>query len=172
MNVYGLDWDVEHAPAGAGERLLHIGRRLGGELLGATVFEVDTGWSGLYHLHHGNEEVVVVLEGTPILRLPQGEVQLRPGQAALFRSGAEGAHGLRHDSDRPARFLMVSTMNAPDVGEYLDSGTIAVFAGDAPTAGREAPVEAFFPRDAAIAYSEIPRRPVGNARRRYERRRA
>jgi uncharacterized cupin superfamily protein len=162
VNVYGADWDVERAPEGAGERLLHVGRRLGGELLGATVFEVDPGWSGLYHLHHGNEELVVVLEGATTLRTPEGEVQLRPGQAALFRRGAEGAHGLRNDSDRPARFLLVSTMNHPDVGEYLDSATIAVFAGDAPTAGRDAPFEAFLPRDAAIAYSQIPRRPNRN----------
>jgi len=162
MNVYGAEWDVERAPAGAGERLLHVGRRLGGELLGATVFEVDPGWSGLYHLHYGNEELVVVLEGTPTLRTPEAEVQLRPGQAALFRRGDEGAHGLRNDSDRPARFLLVSTMNDPDVGEYLESGTIAVFAGDAATAGRDAPFEAFFPHDAAIAYSEIPRIPNRN----------
>lgn len=159
MNVYGADWDVERAPAGAGERLLHVGRRLGGELLGATVFEVDPGWSGLYHLHHGNEELLVVIEGTPTLRTPRGEVEVRPGQAAVFRRGAEGAHGLRNDSDRPARFLLVSTMNDPDVGEYVDSGTIAVFAGDAPTAGRDAPFEAFFPRETAIAYPEIRRRP-------------
>jgi quercetin dioxygenase-like cupin family protein len=100
-----------HLPAWRGGRA-SAPRRLRGELLGATVFEVDPGWSGLYHLHHGNEELAVVLEGTPALRTPKGEVQLRPGQAALFRRGAEGAHGLRNDSNGPARFVAADCVNA------------------------------------------------------------
>ena len=32
-------------------RMMHVGRRLGSELLGATVFEIEPGIPGLYHFH-------------------------------------------------------------------------------------------------------------------------
>jgi hypothetical protein len=32
-------------------RMMHVGRPLGGELLGATVFEMEAGVPGIYHFH-------------------------------------------------------------------------------------------------------------------------
>ncbi len=158
MNLHEEDWDVERAPTGVNERLAHIGRRLGGELLGATMFEVEPGWRGLYHLHHGNEELLLVVEGAPTLRTPEGERELRPGDVALFRRGAEGAHGISNRSQAPARFVVFSSMFQPDVTEIPDEDVVGVIAGAVPTAGRDAPLELFLPRDAAIDYFEIPRR--------------
>ena len=157
MNLYGNEWDVERAPFGATERLMHVGRRLGGELLGGTVFEVEPGWSGLYHVHYANEELLLVLDGKPTLRTAEGERELQPGDTALFRRGPDGAHSVANRSDKPARFIVLSSMVDPDVVEYEESGTIGVIAGDVPTAGRDAPIELFFPRGAAVGYFEVPR---------------
>ena len=73
MNLYGNEWDLERSPTGYGEKLMHLGRRLGGELIGATMFEVEPGWRSLYHVHHGNEELVLVVDGNPTVRTGGGE---------------------------------------------------------------------------------------------------
>ena len=158
MNLYGNEWDVGRAPAGPRERPAHIGRRLGGELLGATLFEVEPGWRSHYHLHHANEELLLVVDGTPTLRTPDGERELRPGEVALFRRGPAGTHAVVNDSDAPARFVVFSSMVDPDVVEQPEAGTVGVFVGGVPTAGRDAAMELFFPREAALGYFEIPRR--------------
>ena len=107
--------------------------RLGGELLGASVYEIPPGeatWP--YHLHYGNEELLLVLEGSPTLRTPDGEHELSPGDSALFPRGQEGAHQVLNRSDRACRVVVVSTMVAPEIGEYPDSGKLGLFAGAAP----------------------------------------
>jgi uncharacterized cupin superfamily protein len=157
VNVYGNEWDVERTPLGVNERLAHIGRRLGGELLGATMFEVEPGWASLYHLHHANEELLLVVEGAPTIRTPAGERELRAGDMALFRRGASGTHAIANRSDAPVRFIVFSSMIDPDVVEQPDAGTVGVFVGGVPTAGRDAAIELFFPRDASIGYFDIPR---------------
>lgn len=157
MNLYEDEWDVDRSPTGKRERLLHLGRRLGGELLGATMFEIEPGWRGIYHIHHGNEELVLVIDGTPTLRTPEGERELRPGDIALFRRGADGAHSLANRSDRPARYVVFSSMVDPDVIEIPEADIVGAIAGAVPTAGRDAPLELFVRRDGRLDYFDIPR---------------
>ena len=133
VNVFDDDWDVEESQPGYTWKRMRTGRRLGGEMLGASVYELPPGagtWP--YHLHHGNEELLLVLEGTPTLRTPDGERELSPGEAVIFRRGPSGAHKVWNASDRPARVLIVSTMVEPEIGEYPDSGKFGLFAGVAP----------------------------------------
>ena len=89
MNLYDNEWDVERDYGGPQGRMMHVGRRLGGELIGATVFEIEPGLPGLYHFHHGNEEWALVLEGTLTVRTPDGEREMRSGDVAVFRRGPE-----------------------------------------------------------------------------------
>jgi uncharacterized cupin superfamily protein len=157
MNIHDRDWDVERSFGPSKTRMLHLGRRLGGELLGATVFELEPGIRGIAHLHHGNEEWVLVLEGRPTLRTTAGERRLEPGDVEVFKRGPEGTHALSNETDSVCRFIVFSSMLHPDVVEYPDAGVIGTIVGDAPTAGRDAPFEAFFPVDAQIDYTEIRR---------------
>jgi uncharacterized cupin superfamily protein len=149
--VCSEEFDVERGPI----RMRNLGRRLGSELLGATIFQAEPGTAGVYHLHHANEEWLIILEGTPTLRTPAGEHELRPGQTVVFRRGADGAHAISNYSGRSARWLMFSTMNHPDVCEYPDAEVIGVFVGEAPIPGRDAPFEGFFKPSSAIAYSDV-----------------
>jgi uncharacterized cupin superfamily protein len=103
-----------------------IGARLGAELIGGTVYEVDPGkklWP--YHVHHANEEWLIVLRGRPTLRSPEGERELGEGDVACFLRGAAGAHQVRNATDEPVRILMLSTLVRPEIVEYPDSGKVA-----------------------------------------------
>jgi uncharacterized cupin superfamily protein len=155
VNLYDNDWDVERSYGDARMRMMHVGRRLGSELLGATVFEIEPGLPGLYHFHYGNEEWALVLEGTPTLRTPDGERELRRGDVAVFRRGPDGAHALGNRSDSICRVAVFSSMLEPDVVSYPDAGIIGAIAGDAPTAGRDAPFEAFFRAGDQLGYAQI-----------------
>ena len=102
-----------------------IGPRLGAELIGGSVYDVEPGkklWP--YHTHHANEEWLLVLRGRPTLRTPEGERELVEGDAACFPRGAAGAHQLWNATDEPVRVLMLSTLIRPEIVEYLDTGKV------------------------------------------------
>ena len=104
-----------------------VGNRIGSELIGGSLYEVPPGkklWP--YHTHHGNEEWAIVVRGRPTLRTPEGERELVEGDVACFRRGPDGAHQVFNRSNAPVRVLMLSTLLAPDVVEYLDTGKIGM----------------------------------------------
>lgn len=152
-NVFGDEWDAEQADPGFSWRRMRLGARLGGEKLGASVFELPPGQRSFpYHLHHANEELLLVLDGLVVLRRQEGEEELRRGDTALFPRGPNGAHQVLNRSDRPARFLMVSTMIEPEILEYPDSGKVGLMAGAAPGRSDEADLKAYLRRDAEVGY--------------------
>ena len=125
FNLYGDEWDGTRDRNGWRVKAAYVGQRIGGELIGASMSEVEPGnklWP--YHTHHANEEWVIVLRGEPTLRTHEGERQLREGDVVAFPRGKEGAHQIRNDTDAPVRVLMLSTLIAPDIVEYLDTGKI------------------------------------------------
>lgn len=83
-----------------------------------------------FHCHHANDEFYVVLEGEGSYRY--GE-QLYPVQAGDVigapAGGRETAHQLINTGTQALRVLVVSSMHAPDICEYPDSGKFAAFAG-------------------------------------------
>jgi uncharacterized cupin superfamily protein len=102
-----------------------VGKHIGGELIGAGCYEVEPGnklWP--YHTHHANEEWLVVVRGQPTLRTPEGERQLDEGDVVCFPRGKAGAHQVRNGTDSPVRILMLSTLIAPDISEFLDTGKV------------------------------------------------
>src|SRR5690349_1633834 len=64
--------------------------------------------SSPYHFHHANEELLIVLSGTPELRTPDGVRELKPGEVVSFPCGPGGAHRLRNASSEPCRLLFIS----------------------------------------------------------------
>lgn len=107
--------------------------RTPGAALTASVFVVEPGEKHLpYHFHHGADELLIVLEGTPTLRTPEGERTLAPGDVAYFARGPEGAHQLRNDSGEPTRVVVAAASTSPEVVEYPDSGKVAAVARTGP----------------------------------------
>jgi uncharacterized cupin superfamily protein len=102
-----------------------VGAAAGAQDLGCALYELDPGGQAApYHMHYANEELLILLDGTLELRTPDGVREVSTGAVAAFPAGPTGAHRLRNVSNRPARYLMVSTMRFPEVAEQLDTGTI------------------------------------------------
>lgn len=73
------------APSGFRTDYRELGPLLGGELLGACMYELDPDErNGPYHYELGNEERLLVLAGTPTLRHPEGRDLLAVGDIVLF----------------------------------------------------------------------------------------
>ncbi len=86
-NVFSDDW--QHELGGA--RGTQVGAVAGAREIGASVVELPPGGQvAPYHMHHGNEELLIVLSGTPELRTPQGTRKLAEGAVVAFVAGAEG----------------------------------------------------------------------------------
>ncbi len=125
-------WDVEMPDYPFASRAARVGERAGGKELGATLYEILPGGSiSPHHIHHGNEEILFVLSGSPELRTPHGVRLLETGAVVAFPRGRPGAHRVKNTSPAPARVLIVSTMNFPDVIEHPDTGTWLSMSGPA-----------------------------------------
>jgi uncharacterized cupin superfamily protein len=115
-------WDAEQDRGAFRWRRSRVGRQAGARELGASVFELPPGASTFpLHAHYANEEFLVVLDGSPTLRIADGERDLAQGEVVVFRTGRTGAHRIDNRTDSAIRVLVVSTMIGPDVVEHLDS---------------------------------------------------
>jgi uncharacterized cupin superfamily protein len=131
-NVHQPEWDHDFPDPPFRARAMRIGPRTGASEIGATLYEIDPGGAiAPYHVHHGNEELLVVLSGTPDLRTPDGVRTLDAGATVAFPRGPAGAHRIANSSDEPVRLLIFSTMNFPEVAEHLDTGTWLAMTGPA-----------------------------------------
>jgi uncharacterized cupin superfamily protein len=102
-----------------------LGHQLGTERVGLSLWEVPAGQAVYpYHFHLAEEEVLLVLEGRPCLRTPDGWRRLERGEVVRFPPGEDGAHQLVNDADAPLRLLVVSTHGQPDIVIYPDEGKI------------------------------------------------
>ena len=125
FNLNSDEWDGTRDREGWRIKGALVGQHIGGELLGATMSEVEPG-NGLwpYHTHYLNEEWIIVLRGEPTLRTPEGEHVLKEGDVACFPRGKDGAHQIINRTDSPIRVLMLSSMIRGEIIEYLDTGKV------------------------------------------------
>jgi uncharacterized cupin superfamily protein len=123
FNLQGDEWDRTVERPGWQSRDAQVGARIGAELIGASLYELEPGDRlRPYHTHHANEEWLVVLRGLPTLRTPEGEQDLEEGDVVAFPRGGAGYHQVRNRTQEPVRVLMISTMIQPEVVHYADSG--------------------------------------------------
>ena len=125
FNLNSDEWDGTRDREGWRVKGALVGQRIGGELIGATMSEVEPGnrlWP--YHTHHLNEEWVIVLRGEPTLRTPDGEHVLKEGDVVCFPRGKDGAHQIINRTDSSIRVLMLSSMVGGEIIEYLDTGKV------------------------------------------------
>jgi uncharacterized cupin superfamily protein len=122
-NVYEPTWDADRDEPPYRWRRSRLGRQAGARQLGASLFELPPDAESFpLHIHYANEELLVVVAGAPTLRTLDAERRLKAGEVVACPAGREGAHLLRNDTDEPVRVLIVSTMHAPDVNEFPDTG--------------------------------------------------
>jgi uncharacterized cupin superfamily protein len=152
-NVFSDELQSDPERAGFKGRYARVGAAAGAERLGACVYVLEPGETpSPYHLHRGNEELLVVLEGRPTLRTPEGERELVEGEVVAFPSGPAGAHQLTNRSDGRVRFVIASTERSPEILEYPDSRKVGV--KSLPDEGETDKLRLRFPADAAVDYFE------------------
>jgi uncharacterized cupin superfamily protein len=122
-NIYEPEWDAERDEPPYRWQRSRIGRQTGARQLGASLFEVPPGATTFpLHVHYANEELLVVIAGRPTLQTLSETRQLAVGEVVACPAGRSGAHRLTNDTDDPARVLIVSTMHAPDINEFPETG--------------------------------------------------
>ena len=82
-----------------------------------------------YHYEY-EEEWLLVLDGTVVVRVPDGERILERGGLVCFPAGPAGAHKVMNRSDAPVRLLLFSSARPPAVSVYPDSNKIGVWPGN------------------------------------------
>lgn len=119
MNIWDDEWgEQEEDWSGGGALRKPLVPR--GPQLGASLYELERGNFMVFHVHHGSEELLVVLRGTPTLRTLEGERRLEEGEAVHFPTGPDGAHEIRNDTDEAVRYLVAGIRVSPEIVEYPD----------------------------------------------------
>jgi uncharacterized cupin superfamily protein len=128
------------------EGRIDVGRALGSTETLMFIYDLAPGQgSSPYHYEY-EEEWLLVVEGTVVLRAPDGEHTLERGDLVRFPSGPAGAHKVMNRSDAPARTLLFSKARAPAVSVYPDSDKVGVFV--------DANSELIFRRGTAVPWSD------------------
>ncbi len=128
-----FEYDGED-PEGFRAGMARLGKALGAERTGVSVYEIPPGQSICpYHYELGEEEWLLVLEGTPTLRHPEGSDRLDPWDVVLFPRGPEGAHRIGNETEQTARVLMFSDVILPTATVYPDSDKVGIWTGDPET---------------------------------------
>ena len=146
-NIAALEFQYEaEDPEGFRSGRKRLAALVGARRTGTSVYELPPGQAICpYHYEYGEEEWLIVLEGEPTVRVPDGERRLRPWDVCAFPVGPEGAHGVRNETGSVVRVLMFSEVRMPAVTVYPDSDKIGVWTG-------EQDDDAMFPRSARVPY--------------------
>jgi len=94
------------------------------------VYDLEPGRSSSPYHYEYEEEWLLVVDGTLVLRAPDGEHTLQRGDLVRFQAGPDGAHKVMNRSDARARTLMFSSSRVPAVSVYPDSDKIGVWSGN------------------------------------------
>lgn len=123
--------------------------------LGYRVVKVDPGYRAWpFHSHRVNEEMFFILEGKGLVRIGEESFHITEGDVICAPAGGpENAHQIINNSDDTLSYICISTMEAPDIMEYPDSGKFGVFVGAAPGGPGEDRTFSFFGRESsAVSY--------------------
>jgi uncharacterized cupin superfamily protein len=133
-NINNPEFNDSRDHPGFRARRAKVGHQAGAVKTGLSYWEVDPGEAAYpYHTHLTEEEIVVVLEGRPSLRTPDGWRELEAGEVVVFHTGEAGAHQIVNRTDEPVRFLAFSNAGAPEVVVQLDAGKYGVRDGGSQT---------------------------------------
>jgi uncharacterized cupin superfamily protein len=129
------------------EGRIDVARAVGSTATAMFVYDLPPGGSSSPYHYEYEEEWLLVVEGTVVVRAPDGEHTLQRGDLVCFPAGPAGAHKLMNRTAAPARTLMFSSARVPAVSVYPDSDKIGVWPGGE----RD---ELVFRRDTAVPWSD------------------
>lgn len=121
---------MEHGPFGQRRKAL------GGETLTCGLWELPPGKKSFpMHAHQVTEEALYVLSGTAVVRTPEGESTIGPGDFVSFPARSV-AHQLVNRGTEPLVYIAMSAVHGHDIVEYPDSDKVACSVGTFPNAKR------------------------------------
>ena len=112
------------------EGRIDVARALGSAATVMFIYDLEPGQNQCPYHYEYEEEWLLVVDGTVVVRAPDGEHTLGRGDLLRFPPGPAGAHKVTNRSESPARTLMFSSSRVPAVSVYPDSNKIGVWAGD------------------------------------------
>ena len=112
------------------EGRVDVARAVGSTAMLMFIYDLAPGASSSPYHYEYDEEWLLIVDGSVVVRTPEGEHTLGPGDLVCFPPGAAGAHKVMNRGNEPARTLMFSSSRAPAVSVYPDSDTIGVWPGD------------------------------------------
>jgi uncharacterized cupin superfamily protein len=112
------------------EGRIDVARATGSTATAMFIYDVDPGEGSSPYHYESEEEWLLVVEGTVVVRTPDGEQTLERGDLVRFPAGPAGAHKVMNRSESPARTLLFSRLQVPGISVYPDSDTIGVWAGE------------------------------------------
>ena len=125
-NIHEPHFDEPRDHPGFTARRARLGDQAGARKLGASLWELPPGEAAYpYHFHLGEEELLIVIAGTPSLRTADGLRELASGDVVSFPTGEEGAHQVINRTGAAVRFLALSTNGVPDITIYPDSSKVS-----------------------------------------------
>jgi uncharacterized cupin superfamily protein len=127
------------------EGRIDVARALGSAATAMYVYDLAPGESSSPYHYEYEEEWLLVVEGTVVVRARDGEHTLERGDLVCFPTGPAGAHKIMNRSGSPARTLVFSSARVPAVSVYPDSNKIGVWPGDEEN-------ELVFRRDSAVPW--------------------
>jgi uncharacterized cupin superfamily protein len=145
FNVHKAGYMYDDKPQGYRCGTQRFTPLIGGSAITGTVYEVPAGESTVpYHYEYGAEEWLLVLDGRPTLRHPDGEDELEPGDLVCFPEGPAGGHKVTNRGDEVTRVMIISTYSRPAIAIYPDSDKIGVWSPDGP--------EGLYRRETTVEY--------------------
>ncbi len=109
------------------EGRIDVGHAVGSTASLMFIYDLAPGESSCPYHYEYDEEWLLVLDGTIVVRAPDGEHTLERGTLVRFPPGPDGAHKVMNRSETPARTLMFSNARGLGVSVYPDSDKIGVY---------------------------------------------
>jgi uncharacterized cupin superfamily protein len=111
----------------AGRQRQRLGNAVGLDQFGVNLTRLKPGSaSALRHWHEREDELVYILEGEVVLIENDGEILLKPGDAAGFKANSADGHHLINRTNRDALYLEIGTRSKHERVEYPDVDLINV----------------------------------------------
>ncbi|HVO95413.1 MAG TPA: cupin domain-containing protein [Terriglobales bacterium] len=153
INLVDVAMEKINAPEGSsfGGLRQRVGAQIGAKKLGYSFFRVPPGKAAFpYHTHSGNEEMIYIIGGAATLRHGREEAAVSAGAVIACPPGAEFPHQLINTGNEELYYLVVSTMEYPDLSEYPDSNKMGAYATAA--VGPQVGFRALYVKDKNVGY--------------------
>jgi len=154
INESEIDFD-EYDHDESAFRRKELSTAAGGEDLGCSLYELPPGRrSWPYHYHTANAEAIYVLAGEGTVQLDGEAVPVEAGAYVACPADESGGHQVVNDSEGVLRYLVISTMDEPDVTVYPEMGKFGVYVGSPPGGREERTLEGYYRIDGTVDYWE------------------